>query len=126
MRHRGGPGNRGGRPHRPGGNHGLVPQVVDAVGDRVPVVAAGASSTVAGWPPPSALGADGVWVGTRFIATPEARAVPGYKDTLLATGRTAPRLPGLTPARRVGWCVTATPRASRNPVAWPSRFQVSS
>ncbi len=31
-----------------------------------------------------ALGADGVWVGTRFIATPEARAVPGYKAALLA------------------------------------------
>jgi enoyl-[acyl-carrier protein] reductase II len=26
-----------------------------------------------------------VWVGTRFIATPEARAVPGYKDALLRT-----------------------------------------
>jgi len=31
-----------------------------------------------------ALGADGVWVGTRFIATPEARAVPGYKERLVA------------------------------------------
>lgn len=30
------------------------------------------------------LGADGVWVGTRFIATPEARSVIGYKDALLA------------------------------------------
>jgi enoyl-[acyl-carrier protein] reductase II len=29
------------------------------------------------------LGADGIWVGTRFIATPEARAVPGYKDRIL-------------------------------------------
>ena len=33
-----------------------------------------------------ALGADGVWVGTRFIATPEARSAPGYKDALLRTG----------------------------------------
>ncbi len=31
-----------------------------------------------------ALGADGVWVGTRFIATPEAHTVPGYKEALLA------------------------------------------
>src|SRR5690606_22280809 len=30
-----------------------------------------------------ALGADGAWIGTRFIATPEARAVRGYKDVLL-------------------------------------------
>ena len=42
-----------------------------------------ASSTAAAWPPSLALGADGVWVGTRFIATPEARAVPGYKEALL-------------------------------------------
>jgi enoyl-[acyl-carrier protein] reductase II len=26
-----------------------------------------------------------VWIGTRFIATPEARAVAGYKDALLKT-----------------------------------------
>ena len=32
-----------------------------------------------------ALGADGVWIGTRFIATPEARAVAGYKDALVRT-----------------------------------------
>jgi enoyl-[acyl-carrier protein] reductase II len=32
-----------------------------------------------------ALGADGVWVGTRFIATPEARSVLGYKEKLLAS-----------------------------------------
>ena len=64
----------------------LVPQVVDAVGDRVPVVAAGGIVDGRGLAAALSLGADGVWVGTRFIATPEARAVPGYKDTLLATG----------------------------------------
>ena len=32
-----------------------------------------------------ALGADGVWIGTRFIATPEARSVSGYKDALVRT-----------------------------------------
>jgi len=61
----------------------LVPQVVDAVGERVPVVAAGGIVDGRGLAAALALGADGVWVGTRFIATPEARAVPGYKDTLL-------------------------------------------
>src|SRR5579875_2489997 len=55
----------------------LVPQIVDAVGAQVPVVAAGA------------LGADGVWVGTRFIATPEARGVAGYKEGLLASAEDA-------------------------------------
>ncbi|HVF31993.1 MAG TPA: nitronate monooxygenase [Acidimicrobiales bacterium] len=61
----------------------LVPQIVDAVGDRVPVVAAGGIFDGRGLAAALALGADGVWVGTRFIATPEARAVTGYKDTLL-------------------------------------------
>jgi enoyl-[acyl-carrier protein] reductase II len=61
----------------------LIPQVVDAVGDRVPVVAAGGISDGRGLAAALALGADGVWVGTRFIATPEARAVSGYKDAIL-------------------------------------------
>ncbi|MCU1356611.1 MAG: 2-nitropropane dioxygenase-like enzyme [Acidimicrobiales bacterium] len=62
----------------------LVPQIVDAVGDRVPVVAAGGIVDGRGLAAALSLGADGIWVGTRFIATPEARAVPGYKDRLLA------------------------------------------
>jgi enoyl-[acyl-carrier protein] reductase II len=61
----------------------LVPQVVDTVGDRVPVVAAGGIVDGRGLAAALALGADGVWVGTRFIATPEARSVTGYKDVLL-------------------------------------------
>jgi enoyl-[acyl-carrier protein] reductase II len=64
----------------------LVPQIVDAVGDRVPVVAAGGIFDGRGLAAALALGADGVWVGTRFIATPEARSAPGYKDALLRTG----------------------------------------
>lgn len=63
----------------------LVPQVVDAVSDRVPVVAAGGLYDGRGLAAALALGADGVWIGTRFIATPEARAVSGYKEALLAT-----------------------------------------
>ena len=63
----------------------LVPQIVDAVGDRVPVVAAGGIVDGRGLAAALALGADGVWLGTRFIATPEARAVRGYKDALVVT-----------------------------------------
>jgi len=62
----------------------LVPQVVDAVGERVPVVAAGGLFDGRGLAAALTLGADGVWVGTRFIATPEAYGVLGYKDRLLA------------------------------------------
>jgi len=61
----------------------LVPQIVDAVGDRVPVVAAGGIFDGRGLAAALALGADGIWVGTRFIATPEARGVLGYKEKLL-------------------------------------------
>jgi enoyl-[acyl-carrier protein] reductase II len=63
----------------------LVPQVVDAVGGQVPVVAAGGIFDGRGLAAALALGADGVWVGTRFIATPEARGVVGYKDALIRT-----------------------------------------
>jgi enoyl-[acyl-carrier protein] reductase II len=62
----------------------LVPLVVDAVGDQVPVVAAGGIFDGRGLAAALALGADGVWMGTRFIATPEARGVAGYKEALLA------------------------------------------
>ena len=64
----------------------LVPQVVDAVGEKVPVVAAGGIVDGRGLAAALALGADGVWVGTRFIATPEAQAVIGYKETLIGLG----------------------------------------
>ena len=63
----------------------LVPQIVDAVGDRIPVVAAGGLFDGRGLAASLALGADGVWMGTRFIATPEARGVTGYKEALVET-----------------------------------------
>ena len=61
----------------------LVPQVVDAVGDRVPVVAAGGLYDGRGLVASLALGAEGVWMGTRFIATREAHVGPDYHETLL-------------------------------------------
>jgi enoyl-[acyl-carrier protein] reductase II len=61
----------------------LVPLIVDAVGDRVPVVAAGGIFDGRGLASALALGAAGVWLGTRFIATVEARGVAGYKDALV-------------------------------------------
>jgi enoyl-[acyl-carrier protein] reductase II len=63
----------------------LIPQIVDAVGERVPVVAAGGIFDGRGLAAALALGADGIWVGTRFIATPEARGVLGYKEKLLSS-----------------------------------------
>jgi len=63
----------------------LVPMIVDAVGHDVPVVAAGGIFDGRGLAAALALGADGVWVGTRFIATHEARALPGFREGILAT-----------------------------------------
>lgn len=63
----------------------LVPMVVDAVGAHIPVVAAGGVFDGRGLAAALALGADGVWVGTRFIATPEARGLPHYKERVIET-----------------------------------------
>jgi len=62
----------------------LVPQIVDVVEGKVPVVAAGGLFDGRGLAAALTLGADGIWVGTRFIATPEAYGTPGYKDRLLS------------------------------------------
>jgi enoyl-[acyl-carrier protein] reductase II len=67
----------------------LVPAVVDAVGDTVPVVAAGGIVDGRGLAAALCLGADGVWVGTRFVATPEARTVRGYKEALIRAAEDA-------------------------------------
>ncbi|SDW11316.1 nitronate monooxygenase family protein [Paenibacillus sp. CF384] len=60
----------------------LVPQVVDAV--RIPVVASGGISDGRGWMASHALGAEGIAMGTRFIATQECIfASPSYKNALV-------------------------------------------
>ncbi|MFZ5609785.1 MAG: NAD(P)H-dependent flavin oxidoreductase [Pseudomonadota bacterium] len=59
----------------------LVPQVVDAV--SIPVVAAGGVVDGRGLAAALALGAAGVWVGTRFIACAEAHAGELYKQAVL-------------------------------------------
>jgi enoyl-[acyl-carrier protein] reductase II len=58
----------------------LIPQVVDAV--RIPVLAAGSIVDGRGVAAALALGADGAWMGTRFIASHEARAAELYKKRI--------------------------------------------
>ena len=87
----------------------LVPQIVDAVGDRVPVVAAGGIFDGRGLAAALTLGADGVWVGTRFIATPEARAVAGLQGRAARHGRGRHgRLAGVHGQDAAGRCATRT------------------
>jgi len=61
----------------------LVPRVVDAVAPT-PVVAAGGIADARGVVAALALGADGVVLGTRFLATPEAAAHSLYKEKVVA------------------------------------------
>lgn len=63
----------------------LVPCVVDAV-KPVPVVAAGGIGDARGIVAALALGAEGVVLGTRFLATLEANAHPLYKQKVVKAG----------------------------------------
>ena len=59
----------------------LIPQVVDAV--KIPVIAAGSVVDGRGLAAALALGAQGVWMGTRFIASTEAHAGALYKQVIV-------------------------------------------
>lgn len=77
----------------------LVPAVVDAV--KIPVIAAGGihdgRTTLAAF----ALGAEGVQIGSRFVATSESSAHRAFKDRIVdaTEGETLLRLKDLTPVR---------------------------
>ncbi len=62
------------------GGIALIPQIVDAV--SIPVLAAGSLVDGRGLAAALAFGAQGVWVGTRFIASYEARASQAYKKRI--------------------------------------------
>ncbi len=63
----------------------LVPAVVDAVAP-IPVVAAGGIADGRGIAAALLLGADGVWLGTRFIATAESGVSDAYRARVVAAG----------------------------------------
>jgi len=63
------------------GTMALIPKVVDSV--DVPVLAAGGLADGRGMIAAMALGAQGVWMGTRFIATEEARGHINYKKKIV-------------------------------------------
>ena len=65
------------------GTAALVPAVVDAV--DVPVLAGGGLADGRGLAAALAFGAQGVWMGTRFIATAESRSHDNYKHRIAAT-----------------------------------------
>jgi nitronate monooxygenase len=92
----------------------LVPAVVDAAG-TVPVVAAGGIVDGRGTRAALALGADGVLVGTRFIATPEALAPESAKRRIVAAGGDdTVRTTVFDIVRGYSWPAPYTGRALRN------------
>ncbi|KAI9120466.1 hypothetical protein K1719_007499 [Acacia pycnantha] len=67
----------------------LVPRVVDLVGDTdIPVIAAGGIVDARGYVAALALGAQGICLGTRFVATKESNAHPTYKRKLVELDET--------------------------------------
>lgn len=74
----------GGHVHGQMGLMALLPQVVDAV-SPLPVLAAGGIADRRGVAAALALGAAGVWVGTRFLAADEASIHPCYRERVLAS-----------------------------------------
>lgn len=59
----------------------LIPQIVDAV--SIPVIAAGGIADTRGFVAALALGAQGVQIGTRFVASVECIAHENYKAAIL-------------------------------------------
>ncbi len=79
-------GGDGGGHHAPVGTMALVPRVVDLAG-RTPVLAAGAIADGRGLAAALALGAQGAWVGTAFLATHES-GIPQYQKRALVDADT--------------------------------------
>lgn len=77
----------------------LIPSVCQAV--KIPVIAAGGIATGRAMTAAFALGASGVQVGSRFIATPEASSHDHFKQAILAAkeGDTLLSMKKLTPVR---------------------------
>ncbi|HEX6311851.1 MAG TPA: nitronate monooxygenase [Acidimicrobiia bacterium] len=100
----------GGRMHGHQSLWPLLTAVLDAV--DVPVLAAGGIADGRGLAAALAAGAAGVRMGTRFVATPESGAHPGYKEAIVRAhaGDTV-----LTDAFKTGWPDTvATSRVLRS------------
>lgn len=101
----------------------LVPLVVDAVAP-LPVIAAGGIADGRGIAAALMLGADGVWIGTRFLATREAGVSDVYKARVVAASSDDTILTDVFDiARGVPWPDGVSGRALRNRFAeeWHGR-----
>lgn len=93
----------------------LVPEVVDAIGTEIPVVAAGGIADGRGLAAALMLGASGVLMGTRFYATLESAGADAAKDRIrAATGDDTLRSIVFDITRRNVWPAPFTGRCLRN------------
>jgi NAD(P)H-dependent flavin oxidoreductase YrpB (nitropropane dioxygenase family) len=76
-------GHDGGGHNSPIGTMALLPQVVDEVAGAVPVIGAGGISDGRGIAAALILGCAGVWIGTRFLATPESEIPEFQKEAIV-------------------------------------------
>jgi len=93
----------------------LVPEVVDAIGGSIPVVAAGGIADGRGLAAALMLGASGVLLGTRFYATTDAAAADTAKERIRVTsGDDTLRSIVFDISRRNVWPAPFTGRCLRN------------
>ena len=97
------------------GTMALVPEVIDAVGPGIPVIAAGGIADGRGVAAALMLGAAGVMMGTRFYATTEAAGAAAAKERICqATGDDSVRSIVFDISRDNVWPAPFTGRCLRN------------
>ncbi len=102
----------------------LVPQVVDAV--NIPVIAAGGIADGRGVAAAFMLGAEGVQVGTRFLATEECQIHENYKNLVLKAKDTDNQITGFysgSPCRSVKTKYTKKLQEMEKNAAPPEDFE---
>ena len=109
----------------------VVPEVIDAIDDSVPVLAAGGIVTGRQMAAAVALGAAGAWTGSVWLTTEEAETAPATKQKMLAaTSRDTVRSAGRTgkPARQLvsDWTDAWAPNdGGRKPLPLPLQNMLS-
>lgn len=108
------------------GTMALVPQVADAVSDRLPVIAAGGIADGRGAAAAVLLGADGVAIGTAFLVAAESGLPPAMRAVVLDADETSTVItPGFTgrPARGVRTAMLAELEAGEI-APYPRQFEL--